>query len=95
MSGRQFQRELESAKHRLLDRIEDRVTWGAGMLIYSWFNFEFIDSWVTMVAKHQWLNDWSHSDLLGGIVQFGSLGIALLIGKIIARLLLIDLDKLP
>jgi hypothetical protein len=93
MTVKQHQYELGAAIQRLLNRIESRLTWFIGLIIYMWINFEFIGSWMSMVVNHPLLQDWSNSNLLGGIVQFGSLGIALLIGKIIARMLIIDLEK--
>ena len=93
MTGKKHQRELATAIESLIERFEGRLRWTVGLSLYVWFNFEFNDIWMALVAKHSWLHDWSYSDTLGGVVQFGSLGIALLIGKVIAKILIIDLEK--
>jgi len=93
MTGKKHQRELAAVIESLIERFEGRLTWTVGLSLYVWFNFEFNDIWMALVAKHSWLHDWSYSDTLGGVVQFGSLGIALLIGKVIAKILIIDLEK--
>ena len=86
-----YQTELESALYRQLDRLETRLTWSVGGLVYLWIVFHCVEWWTSLVLQYPWLQEWSHSDITSIIFQFGSLGSAVLIGKLIARLMLMKL----
>jgi hypothetical protein len=82
-----YQSELESALYRL----ETRLTWSVGWLVYLWIVFHFLEWWTSLVLQYPWLQEWSHSDIASIFFQFGSLGFAVLVGKLIAKLMLLKL----
>ncbi len=91
IAGMRHKQELEFTLHRQLNRIEARLAWVGGGLIYLWIYFHSIELWMALVETYPWLNEWSQSDLVSVVFQFGSLAFAMLAGKLISRLMTVNL----
>ena len=81
------QSDLESA----LDRLETRLTWIFGGLVYLWTLLHIAEWWTSLVLQYPWLQEWSYSDITSIVFQFGSLGFAFLAGRFSARLITLNL----